>query len=148
MPRLAPLLLAATAATAHFTINTPPQKSPSSEAGLASGPCGGASLSFDSSDSVSDFHVGGDAVAVTGTHPQSNWLIRATNDTSGEDGWMAVWQIVRQGGLGKMCIGDVQVPEEWVGSDGIIGVVAHAEDGVLFGVSLFFLIGCWRCSWR
>lgn len=137
MPRLTPLLLLATAAAAHFTINTPPQRRPSSESALEDGPCGGASLSFDDSDSVSDFHVGGDAVAVTGTHPQSNWLIRATNDTSGEDGWMAVWQIVGQGGLGKMCQGEVSVPEEWAGSEGLIGVVANAEDGILFGVSPF-----------
>ena len=135
MPRLSliPLLLAT--ATAHFTINTPPARSPSSEAGLAKGPCGGAALDFGSDGSVSDFHVGGDAVAVTGTHPESNWLIRATNDTKGQDNWVRLIPIVKQSGLGKMCQPDVTVPEDWVGSEGLIGVVAHAEDGILFAVS-------------
>lgn len=132
MTRLAPLLLAATAA-AHFSIDHPPQKSPSSESDLAKGPCGGASLDFDSS--VVDFHVGGDAVAFTGSHPESNWLIRATNDTSGEDGWAQVFPVVKQDHPGTMCQPEVVVPEGWAGSQGLIGVAASAEDGILFAVS-------------
>lgn len=134
MPRLAPLLLAATAA-AHFSIDHPPQQDPSSESGLATGPCGGAALDFSSSSSVADFHVGGDAVAVTGSHPESSWLIRATNDTTGEDNWAQVFPVVKQGDPGKMCQPEVAVPEGWAGGQGLIGVAASAEDGILFAVS-------------
>lgn len=136
IPRLATTLLLAATATAHFSINSPPQKKPSNEAQLESGPCGGAKLDF-KSDDVSDFHVDGDAVAVTGTHPQSNWLLRATTDKTGEGNWTQIFPIVEQSGIGRMCQPVVTVPEDWEGEEGLIGVVANAEDGILFGVSLF-----------
>lgn len=139
---LLPLLLATTA-TAHFRIDSPPGNDPSNENKLASGPCGGADLDFDNKD-VHDFHVGGDAIGATGTHSQSNWLFRATLDTTGEGNWTMVWPIA-QTGLGKYCQPQVTVPEEWVGEQGLIGVVAHAEDGILYGVS-FDDYFCWLCK--
>ena len=135
MPRLATTLLLAATATAHFNINNPPQKKPSDESELEYGPCGGANLDF-KDDDISDFHIDGDAIAVTGTHPESNWLLRATTDKTGEGNWTQIFPVVKQSGLGKMCQPVVTVPEDWEGEEGLIGVVANAEDGILFGVSL------------
>ncbi|PKS10135.1 hypothetical protein jhhlp_001885 [Lomentospora prolificans] len=128
------LSLLASSATAHFTIDYPPFAKPSDESKLASGPCGGADLNFQDG-TVTDFHVSGDAIATTGTHPQANWLFRATTDITGASNWTKVWPIVEQSGLGKLCQPSITVPEEWVGKQGLIGVVAHAEDGVLYGCS-------------
>ncbi|CAI4217605.1 unnamed protein product [Parascedosporium putredinis] len=106
----------------------------SSENSLSSGPCGGAKIDFDAG-TVTDFHVGGDAIAATGTHPQANWLFRATTDLTGTSNWTQLYPIVEQSGLGKLCQPKITVPEEWVDKQGLISVVAHAEDGVLYGCS-------------
>ncbi|SPO04580.1 uncharacterized protein DNG_07265 [Cephalotrichum gorgonifer] len=127
-------LLAATA-TAHFSIDYPPQNVPSSESSLDQGPCGGADLES-ASAKVTDFHVGGDAVAVTGSHPQAKWLIRATTDLTGAGNWTQAFPIVAQSGLGKLCEPAVVVPEGWAGKKGLIGVAANAEDGILYGCSI------------
>src|SRR5438067_6297698 len=39
-------------------------------------PCGSFTVDF-STDNVTDFHVGGDSLAVTSIHPQATWLFRA-----------------------------------------------------------------------
>lgn len=128
------VLLLAASASAHFNIGHPPQDVPSSEAKLASGPCGGASLKFESGD-VTDFHVGGEPIAVAGSHPQSTYLFRATKDLTGEGEWTQIFPIMAQSGLGRMCQPSVTVPEGWAGEKGLISVVANAEDGILYGVS-------------
>lgn len=140
MPRQATLVavLLASAVNAHFSIKFPEQNSPSDENSLDEGPCGGASLDF-SSKTVTDFHVGGDAIALTPTHPQANWLFRATTDTKGEGNWTQIFPIFQQGGLGELCQPDVSVPEDFAGKQGLISVVANAEDGVLYGVSISYV---------
>ena len=136
MARLTTTLLSllATTTTAHFTISYPPFVEPANENLLASGPCGGAELDFEKG-TVTDFHVGGDAVAVIGGHPQSNWLFRVTDDITGATNWTKAFPIVQQNGAGKFCEPQVTVPEAWVGRQGLLGVVANAEDGVLYAVS-------------
>jgi len=136
MARLSAVVLSllASSATAHFTIDYPPSIKASSENTLSSGPCGGAKIDFDAG-TVTDFHVGGDAIAATGTHPQANWLFRATTDLTGTSNWTQLYPIVEQSGLGKLCQAKITVPEDWVDKQGLISVVAHAEDGVLYAVS-------------
>ncbi|KEZ45428.1 putative gpi anchored protein [Scedosporium apiospermum] len=136
MARLTTTLLSllATTTTAHFTISYPPFVEPANENLLASGPCGGAELDFEKG-TVTDFHVGGDAVAVIGGHPQSNWLFRVTDDITGATNWTKAFPIVQQNGAGKFCEPQVTVPEAWIGRQGLLGVVANAEDGVLYACS-------------
>ena len=126
---LASLALMATA-TAHFNLNYP-QTSGFDEDKEDGGPCGGFTPDFTKS---TDFHVGGDAIALTLGHPQSNWLFRATLDVSGASGWSKIFPIVQQSGPGKFCEPAITVPASYVGKRGVIGVVANAPDGLLYQV--------------
>ncbi|CAK7209800.1 hypothetical protein SBRCBS47491_000563 [Sporothrix bragantina] len=129
----AALLLAASAAVvnAHFTLDYPPTVG-FNEDKEPNGPCGGFTPDF-TTDNVTDFHVGGDNVAINLLHPQGTWLYRATLDQTGaSNNWTQLMPEVMQTGLGKFCQPAIAVPESWAGQKGIVGVVVDAPDGLLY----------------
>lgn len=124
------------AANAHFELlRPPPLEGDSMNDGLqVNAPCGGGVPDL-SQDIASDFHVDGDAVAVSLGHAQATWLIRATLDSSAEGNWTQLFPIVTQSGRGEFCEPAVVAPREWVGRKGIISTVCKAPDGLLYQVS-------------
>ncbi|KAL0932325.1 gpi anchored protein [Colletotrichum truncatum] len=125
---LLPILLASTA-TAHFSLSVPKPIGDSDEK-QGTAPCGGYTAS--SSSATTDFHVSGDAVGMENGHPQTNWLFRATLDQTAGGNWTQVFPIVMQTGLGNFCEPQIAVPAEYAGKKGVIGVVAHSPDGLLY----------------
>ena len=119
--------------TAHFLLNYPPTIG-FDDALEGNAPCGSFTPDF-SKDTVTDFHVAGDSCAMTSIHPQATWLFRATLDITASGNWTILLPAVLQTGLGDYCERDVMVPASWAGSNGIIGVVQDAPDGILYQVS-------------
>ena len=97
-----------------------------------SAPCGGFQVSF---SNTTDFHVGGDAIALTSTHPQAEWLFRATLDKTASGNWTNLLPVIAQTDLGSFCETGVTVPTTWAGQQGIIQIVQNAADGALYQVS-------------
>ena len=130
---LVSLLASASLTAAHFLLNTPTTIGfDDDNEGIS--PCGGFNVSF---DKVSDFHVDGDAVSVRSTHPQANWLFRATLDKTAAGNWTDLGPVINEGELGAFCEESVKVPAEWAGSQGVLQIVQNAVDGLLYQVSLF-----------
>jgi len=102
------------------------------------GPCGSFTVDF-SKDNISDFHVGGDTVFLTGTHPTTTFLYRATTDQTASGNWFNLLsgpiQVV---GLGDNCQPLVPVPAGFAGSKGVVQIVADSPDGILYQVSFSF----------
>ncbi|GAO19983.1 hypothetical protein UVI_02063340 [Ustilaginoidea virens] len=98
-------------------------------------PCGGFTPDF--SKKLVDFHIGGDAIAVTLTHPQGNWLFRVTDDQKAESGWQQIFPIVQQSGIGDFCEPQVTVPSKYAGKKGVLSIVSSATDGLLYQVGWF-----------
>ncbi|KAM0281430.1 hypothetical protein ACHAQH_003553 [Verticillium albo-atrum] len=136
MARFTTLLTTAALAltsSAHFTIEAPDSHIGGSDTARQDlGPCGGHTPS--SSDEAVDFHVGGDAIALVDLHAQSDWLIRATVNTSdfGSAEWTQLHHIYRSTGYGANCQPEVTAPESWVGSRGVINIIGSATDGILY----------------
>ncbi|TKW55359.1 hypothetical protein CTA1_4107 [Colletotrichum tanaceti] len=130
--RLLPVLALASLATAHFSLSVPkPLGDSDSSQGIS--PCGGYTPS--SSSAAVDFHVDGDAVGVENGHPQTNWLFRATLDQTAAGGWAQVFPVVMQSGVGSFCEPHIAVPSNFSGQKGIVSVVAHSPDGLLYACS-------------
>ena len=118
-------------ASAHFILNYPNSLGfDDDKEGTA--PCGGFDVTF---NNASDFHVDGDAVAVTSTHPQADWLFRATLDKTASGNWTNMLPVVSESGLGQYCEPSLITPGDWAGSQGIVQVVQHGPDGLLYQVS-------------
>ncbi|KAM0334483.1 hypothetical protein ACHAQA_001512 [Verticillium albo-atrum] len=136
MARITALLTTAALAlttSAHFTIEAPDSHIGGSDTARQDlGPCGGHTPS--SSDDSVDFHVGGDAIALVDLHAQSDWLIRATLNTTDFDNaeWTQLHHIYRTTGYGASCQPDVVAPEGWAGNRGIINIIGSATDGILY----------------
>ncbi|KAF6827797.1 Uncharacterized protein CPLU01_08911 [Colletotrichum plurivorum] len=129
MARLLSLLLLASTATAHFSLSVPKPLGDSDDK-QGTKPCGGYTAS--PSDAAVDFYIGGDAVGMENGHPQTNWLFRATLDQTASGNWTQVFPVVLQTGLGSFCEPSIVVPDDFAGKKGIIGVVAHSPDGLLY----------------
>lgn len=129
---LALLALAIAPSTAHFLLQYPPTIG-FDDTLEATAPCGSFTVDF-SKDNVTNFHVAGDAIAVTSIHPQATWLFRATLDQNATSNWTALLADVTQTGLGDFCEPAVTVPSSWAGQKGVIGVVQDAPDGILYQV--------------
>lgn len=127
------LLLLPALASAHFNLNAPAAAGTFDEDTEGNGPCGGITVDF-AKDTVSDFHVGGEPVAMLLGHPQANWLFRGTLDETAGGNWTQLFPITQQVGLGDFCEPSITAPESWVGSKGVLGVVADAPDGLLYQV--------------
>jgi hypothetical protein len=120
-------------AASHFLLNYPPTIGFDDDL-EGTAPCGSFSIDF-SKDNVTEFHVGGDALAMTSIHPQATWLFRATLGEAAIPGnWTSLLPAVRQTGLGDYCEQDVTVPADFAGQKGVIGVVQDAPDGILYQV--------------
>lgn len=132
MPRLLSLLLPALSA-AHFTLNSPPSVGPFDEDTEGTQPCGGVTLDF-SKDNVTDYHVGGEAIALFLGHPQGNWLFRATLDQTASTNWTMIYPIITQTGEGDYCQPAVAVPASFAGQKGVLGMAVDGPDGLLFQV--------------
>lgn len=135
MTRLNLLLLPALAA-AHFTLDAPSSVGPFDEDTEATAPCGGPTIDT-SKDNVTDFHVGGEAVALFLGHPEGNWLFRATLDLTAGSNWSQIYPIFTQTGEGDYCQPAVAAPSSFAGQKGILGAVLDGPDGVLYQVSRF-----------
>jgi len=118
--------------TAHFLLNYPPTIG-FDDALEATPPCGSFHVNF-TTDNVTDFHVGGDSLAMTSIHPQATWLFRATLDQTAGGNFTTLLPADRQTGLGDYCERDVMVPASFAGSKGVIQVVQDAPDGILYQV--------------
>ncbi|KAF7881570.1 uncharacterized protein EAF02_006258 [Botrytis sinoallii] len=133
MARLTALLGLATVVSqcsAHFLLNYPPTYGFDDDA-EGTAPCGGFTVGFD--NNVTDFHVDGDSIAMTSTHPSTTWLFRAMlgNDTAAAN-WTNLIPSVQQTGLGAFCEPTITVPSTFAGSQGVINVVADGPDGLLY----------------
>ncbi|QSZ37221.1 hypothetical protein DSL72_009315 [Monilinia vaccinii-corymbosi] len=133
MARLTALLGLATIVSqcsAHFLLHQPVTYGFNDDA-EGDAPCGGFSVAYD--HNVTDFHVGGDSIAMTSTHPTTTWLFRAIvgNNTSANN-WTQLIPTVQQTGLGDFCQPTVTVPSTFAGSKGVISVVADGPDGLLY----------------
>jgi hypothetical protein len=119
--------------TADFLLNYPPA------IGFDNGfegtpPCGSFSVDFPT-DNVTDFHVGGDALAMNSLSSKATWLFRATLDLTASGNLTTLLPAIAQTGLGDYCERDVMVPVSWAGSKGVLQVVQDAQDGILYQVS-------------
>ena len=117
---------------AHFYLNYPPTIG-FDDALESTPPCGSFTVDF-SKDNVTNFHVGGDSLAMTSIHPQATWLFRATLNQAATGNWTDLRPAILQTGLGDYCERDVVVPASFAGSKGVIQVVQDAPDGILYQV--------------
>lgn len=116
--------------TGHFLLDYPPGVGFDDDL-EGNAPCGGFPVDF-SKNNVTDFHVGGDVLAMQSIHPQATWLFRATLDTTASGNWTNLMPAVLQTGLGDFCEPDVVIPAAWAGAKGVIGIVQDAPDGILY----------------
>ena len=120
----------AASASAHFTLRTP-ESIGFDDSKEDTGPCGGFAPDF-GKNKVTDFHVGGEPIGTSQSHPSARWLYRATLDQSAAGGWTQLFPITLQNSLGFMCQPSVPAPEAWVGKRGVVGIVANGDDGLLY----------------
>ena len=130
---LASALLLASCATAHFNVRAPPALGTDIEKENI-GPCGGETADF--TKPGTDFHVGGDAIALSSGHPVTQWGFRITTDEKAEGNWTEIYQQVEQQGPGNFCLPKVSVPESWVGKKALLNIVSTGDDGMLFQVTI------------
>ncbi|KAK6363597.1 hypothetical protein TWF730_001021 [Orbilia blumenaviensis] len=123
-------LLTVSVANAHFTLRYPTPFGKSA-AKQDQGPCGGYTL--DDSTPVTEFHVDGEAVAYSSSHPEVKVLFRIIegNSPDGPNSFKA-FPIVEQYGAGDFCEPRVTAPKSLVGKQGIVQVVQNAVDGMLY----------------
>ena len=125
-------LVLAPLASAHFTVTIPPPLGTNLD-NEATSPCGGYSPS--NSDTLANFHVGGDAVAFDTLHAQSFFAFRGIlGDSLSTANWTSLIPTVEEFGLGAFCEPTVSVPEAWAGSSGLLQVIQDSEDGVHYAV--------------
>lgn len=131
------MLLLASGIHAHYTVQHPPTIQPFDDDGEGEGPCGGYTPSPDDLK-TNDFHVDGDAIGTTLTHPEATWLYRITTDLTAKGNWTEVYPIFSQKGAGAYCQPSVTIPHEYIGQKAILGMIAKAVDGMLYQVSYLF----------
>jgi hypothetical protein len=126
------LCVALVPVNAHFLLNYPTTVGFNDD-NEGNGPCGGFTVDF-SKANVTNFYVGGDAIALTSTHPASVWLMRATLDQTAGGNWTNLLPAIAQQTLGNFCETGVKVPESFAGQKGVIQVIEDAVDGQLYQV--------------
>ena len=117
-------------ASAHFQLDYPETIGFDDE-NEGTAPCGGVNVTF---ENPTDFHVDGDAIALTSSHPEAEWTYRATLDKTAAGNWTDLLPVVEAVGLGAFCEPAIRVPTSWVGSGGIIQIISDAADGALYQV--------------
>jgi hypothetical protein len=97
-------------------------------------PCGGFSANFATAN-FTDFHVGGDTIALVNGHPTTTFLFRVTLDEKASSGWKnMVGAPIQVNGLNNDCNPQVPAPVELVGQKGLLQVIAQSPDGFLYQV--------------
>ena len=91
-------------------------------------------------DNFTDFHVGGDSIWVTGTHPTTTFLYRGIVGSSTTGNWSNLLPAILVNGLGDNCNPDVPAPSAFAGQKGLIQVVADSPDGILWQVRKAFVL--------
>ncbi|EPS41886.1 hypothetical protein H072_4162 [Dactylellina haptotyla CBS 200.50] len=125
-------LLAASTAHAHFTLRNP-EPLGKSAAKQDTGPCGGYTV--DENTPITEFHVDGEAIAYSSSHPEVHVLFRVVEGNKADGSnlqWSQVFPIVEQYGSGDFCEPMVTAPRSLVGKQGIFQVVQNAVDGMLY----------------
>ncbi|KAI1844452.1 hypothetical protein JX266_009339 [Neoarthrinium moseri] len=116
---------------AHFLLKSPAPVGVFKDDDEPNAPCGGYTPDF-STNTITNFAVGGDAISTQSSHPQTNYLYRITTDQSAGGNWTEIYPIVQQSGLNTFCVPAVTVPESYVGQTAVLSVVANGPDGLLY----------------
>jgi len=116
---------------AHFLLNYPPSLG-FDDGTEGTAPCGGFAVAFNGSEPT--VPVDGFPVAVLSTHPQAQWLFRATLSKQEPFNWTNLLPVVDETGLGHFCIPNLSAPAEFVGQQGLVQVIQDAADGELYQV--------------
>lgn len=118
--------------SAHFIVLTPPPLGTNID-NEDTAPCGGYTPS--SSDTLTDFHVGGDAIGLDSLHPQSYFSFQGQLGISlSPANWTTLIPTIEQFGLSDFCEPSIAVPASWAGSSGLLQVIEDTEDGVHYQV--------------
>jgi hypothetical protein len=120
-----------TLTTAHFLLNYPPTLG-FDDSIEGTSPCGGFPVVFNSSDV--QVQVDGFPIALRSTHPEADWLFRATLSQQEPFNWTNLLPVVHETGLGDFCIPDFKVPAEFTGQTGLLQIMQEAADGPLYQV--------------
>jgi hypothetical protein len=126
-------LALAGAAQAHFNLQSPTSIGFDDDL-ESTAPCGSFTPDFNNG-TIQDWHVGGDFISTKLGHPTATWLYRATLDKTAAGGWVELYPIFQQNGLGVYCQPSVAGGADFVGKQGVLSVVANAPDGLLYQVS-------------
>lgn len=118
-------------ALGHFVLNYPNSLGFDDD-NEGNGPCGGFDVTFGSNDT--NVTVGSFAIASLTTHPQADWLFRATLSTAAPFNWTNILPVVSESGLGDFCLTGLTVPSDFAGQRGVIQVIQDAVDGSLYQV--------------
>ncbi|KAF7196836.1 Uncharacterized protein HII31_01754 [Pseudocercospora fuligena] len=122
-------LIAASLASAHFTLDWPPN------AGFIdddepTAPCGGATVVVN--DTSPQVQVERFAVSIFSSHPAGSWSFFATTDTEEPYNFTEIVPVVNSTGVGKFCLTDLRAPDDFAGKAGIIQVIDSSVDGTLY----------------
>lgn len=117
--------------SAHFILQYPHSLG-FNDAAEATAPCGGFDVSFNASDD--SVPVDGFPVSMLSTHPASDWLFRATLDQKEPFNWTNLLPVVSETGLGQFCLPNLKAPADFTGKTGLLQVIQHGPDGVLYQV--------------
>jgi hypothetical protein len=117
--------------SAHFLLNYPPTLGFDDDIEGTS-PCGGFPVVFNSSDV--QVPVDGFPIALRSTHPEADWLFRATVSQKEPFNWTNLLPVVHETGLGDFCIPNFKVPAEFAGQAGVLQIMQDAADGELYQV--------------
>jgi hypothetical protein len=118
-------------AVAHFLLNYPPTLGfDDDNEGIS--PCGGFTPALNGS--AVEVQVDGFPIALTSTHPEADWLFRATLSLQEPLNWTNLLPVVHEVGLGDFCIPDFKVPAEFAGKSGLLQILENAVDGELYQV--------------
>jgi len=122
-------LLLSLHATAHFILQYPPSLGFDDDT-EGTAPCGGFPVKFNASDA--DAQVDGFPVSMLSVHPAADWLFRGTLDQKAPFNWTDLLPVVSETGLGQFCIPDIKAPTSWSGKQGLVQVIQHGPDGILY----------------
>ena len=125
------LFAISTFASAHFILNYPHSLGFDDNT-ESSAPCGGFPVKFSAKDTK--VPVNGFAVAMLTTHPEAEWQFRATVSKKAPYTWSNLLPVVQQTSVGHFCLPHLHTPPSFAGKEGLIQVIQHGPDGVLYQV--------------
>ncbi|KAK6391735.1 hypothetical protein LTR65_004229 [Meristemomyces frigidus] len=132
LPQLLVVLATACVSSAHFILHWPPTAGFDDDL-EGDSPCGSAAVIVNSSSPR--IQVDRFAIMIQNTHPQGEWMFRATTDTQEPYNWTDITSVVNTTGIGDFCLDSVHAPSDFAGKAGVIQVVDKSVDGLLYQVS-------------